>query len=187
MTALRRLVAAVFIGLAAALACGVTAAPAWAHDELLSTSPASGSTVTKAPHQVTLTFNEAIQPVGDALVVTAPDGSRVDTGVATPNGATLTTKLTPLTQNGTYTTTWRVVSADGHPVSGTFTFTLAVAGDGSSATPVIPTPGASPALPSGNGRSGQGALIALGVVLVVGGGTYALMSWARANRRRDRT
>lgn len=187
MTSLRRVVAAALLLMTASLAVGVAAAPAWAHDELIATSPASGSTVTRAPHQVRLTFNEAIQPVGDALVVTAPDGSRVDTGVATPHGATLTTKLTALTQNGTYTTTWRVVSADGHPVSGTFTFSLAVPGDGSSIHPVTPTPRASPTLPPGAGRSGRGALVALGVVLVVGGGTYAVMSWARGNRRRERT
>jgi len=97
--------------------------PASAHSELKSTSPASGSTLTKAPTNVQLTFGEDIQTVGDGIVVTAPNATRVDTGKAVIKGTKATQSLKALTTAGVYTVRYRIVSADGHVVASTFAFT----------------------------------------------------------------
>lgn len=108
----------------AALALLALAAPAAAHDEIQSTSPKAGATLTTAPTSVVLTFGEDVVAVGTKVAVTTASGAVVSDGEATISGGTVTQPLQPLTENGTYTVAYRVVSADGHPVSDTFTFTL---------------------------------------------------------------
>lgn len=96
------------------------AGPAAAHASLVSTDPADGSSVEAMPQQVTLTFNE---PVGQpAVVVTAPDGTRVS-GTASSLDSTVTATLKGDAQKGRYTLAYRVVSVDGHPIAGETTFT----------------------------------------------------------------
>lgn len=96
------------------------AGPAAAHATLLSTDPADQSSIEVAPKAVTLTFNE---PVGrPAVVVTAPDGSRVS-GRVSALDSKVTADLTGAAQKGTYTVAYRVVSVDGHPIAGESTFT----------------------------------------------------------------
>jgi hypothetical protein len=101
---------------------------ALAHDTLESSNPAAGSTVTSAPHQIVLTFNEEVDPHGGSVIVHGPDGARRDTGAITVAGAVVTVGLQGKTPNGPYHVEWRVVSADGHPVGGQFGYTLAVVG-----------------------------------------------------------
>ena len=121
--------------LAAAVVLGV-AAPASAHDQLLSTNPENGSTVQSLPAAVTLTFSDAVQNAGgDANQVKVMDASckvlnngpvQIEDNVVTQpisGGAT-----------GQVTVLWRVVSQDGHPVSDEFAFTVA-GGNGSVASP----------------------------------------------------
>lgn len=98
----------------------LTASPASAHAALVSTDPADGSTVRTAPTTVTLTFNEVVGQ--SAVVVTAPDGSRVS-GKATSLDRTVSVDLEGAGQRGRYRVVYRVVSADGHPVSGSLGFT----------------------------------------------------------------
>lgn len=108
----------------------VLAPTASAHDELTGTSPKNGASVTSAPATVGLTFAETPLNVGNQISVKAPDGS---TSAAKPtvNGTTVSAPFTNH-GNGLYTVTWRVVSDDGHPVSGAYSFTLTGA---SSASP----------------------------------------------------
>jgi methionine-rich copper-binding protein CopC len=91
-------------------------------------TPSNGSTVSSAPSQVVLTFDEAVEPVGDAVVVTAPSGAKVGSGAPVVDGAVVTQQLVPLTEQGRYTVVYRVVSDDGHPVTGSLGFTLAATG-----------------------------------------------------------
>ena len=98
------------------------AGPAAAHDELVSTDPADGATVAAAPDQVTLTFTDKAIALGTEVKVTAPDGSVVSTGDPQLGPTTVAQPLAPARPAGTYTVVWRVTSADGHPVSGAFTF-----------------------------------------------------------------
>jgi len=105
-------------------------------------TPIDGSTVSSAPTQVVLTFDEAVEKVGDGVVVTAPSGARVGSGAPVVDGSTLTQQLTPLAEPGRYTVAFRVVSDDGHPVTGTQTFTFAAAGG--SPSPATSTPATTP-------------------------------------------
>jgi methionine-rich copper-binding protein CopC len=100
-----------------------TALAASAHAALLSMSPAAGSTVTKAPARVVLTFNEAISTSFATVTVTGQDGSSVSSGRPLVSGTTVTQKLTDV-GSGRYTVAFRVVSEDGHPVSDKATFTV---------------------------------------------------------------
>ncbi|WP_081235111.1 copper resistance CopC family protein [Clavibacter tessellarius] len=117
------------------------ALPASAHDYLVSSSPAAGSTIDAPPSEVSLTFNDVILDLGasgggDAggasagaggssiVQVTGPDGqgTHFETGCAVNAGRTVSVPVA-LGGSGQYTVTWRVVSADGHPVSDSITFT----------------------------------------------------------------
>ena len=95
--------------------------PAFAHAQLLSSQPANGASLPTAD-EIVLTFNEEINPDFVQLVATGPDGDILD-GEAVVAGAVLTQPIRPGT-NGEHAVTYRVVSADGHPVSGEVTFTL---------------------------------------------------------------
>lgn len=128
---------------AAALALLSVAGPAAAHDEIKSTSPKAGATVTTAPTSVVLTFGEDVVAVGTKVAVTTAGGVVVSDGDATVSGGTVTQPLQPLTENGTYTVAYRIVSADGHPVSDTFTFTLQAAAAASSASATAGAPSTS--------------------------------------------
>ena len=112
-----------------------TAVPASAHDVLRSTDPADGTVVDRLPDRVVLTFDEPALAIGTEVVVTGPAGpvsdgppQLVDAEVRQP------VRAGPA---GRYTVLWRVTSADGHPVSGTFAFTTQ---QGSAASPTA-TPG----------------------------------------------
>ena len=100
----------------------MVAAPASAHAILLSMTPADGSLMMTAPQAVVLTFDAPIQSLGDAVVVTDPEGASVTTGPPVILDATVTQRLASLTVPGRYSVAYRVVSADGHPVERELTF-----------------------------------------------------------------
>jgi copper transport protein len=116
----------------------VLATSASAHATVDSTSPADGSRLQTAPELVSVTFDESVGLGGPAyLTVTNTSGQRVDTGGAYhPNGdgRTIAVKLKPGLGNDTYTASYRVVSADSHPVAGVVRF---VVGNG----PLVTTAG----------------------------------------------
>ena len=96
------------------------ASPASAHAALVGTDPEEGALLQALPGSVAFTFNENVGNVNIALQ--APDGSPLEiTDVeAVDNVASAT--LTDPGQRGEYTASYRVVSADGHPISGTIKF-----------------------------------------------------------------
>lgn len=97
-------------------------APAGAHAALVSTDPEDGAVLDAAPSTVTLEFNEPV--TRSEVVVTAPDGSAVPVEVAARDRDVVATlgRSGEDGQQGTYTVAYRVVSADGHPITGTSTF-----------------------------------------------------------------
>jgi len=101
----------------------VTAVPAWAHATLVASSPADGTVLRALPAAVTLTFDEPVRPVTADIDVLDPDGKRVG-GAVTANGPRVTVALPRTGGQGTYTLTWRVISADSHPVGGALAFSL---------------------------------------------------------------
>ena len=176
----RRLVAvpvAALFGLAALVWLAV---PASAHSQLIRMDPADGSTVTVAPTQVVLTFDENIQHIGDAVVVIGPGGSRVDDGPVVVSGPTATEQLRPLTTPGRYTVSYRVVSDDGHPVTRTLGFVLA----GVTASPTLTGTQAGKA-PHTAAASG-GGLTAPAVILLVAAVAATGLVAVRLRARRHR-
>jgi copper transport protein len=119
MSASRRLLAA------AGLSCGAVVAwavPASAHAILLRTEPAPQTTVQTAPAAVRLFFSEPVEVAFGAVRVFDVDGNRVDPGRITRASGNHEVVVPVQLRNGTYTVTWRVTSADGHPVRGGFGF-----------------------------------------------------------------
>jgi len=158
----------------------LSAGPAWAHSQLVRMTPADGSTVALAPTQVVLLFDENIQPIGDAVVVTAPDGSRVDSGPVVVHDATATQRLRPLVDRGRYTVSYRVVSDDGHPVSRTLTFTLST-GRAAGSPSASAAPGAPGVAAGGWGRWWVGVVLFAAAALAA-----VVLLRARALRLRHR-
>ena len=102
---------------------------AHAHTTLISSDPKAESVVRNLPEKVTLTFDQPLMTFGNKnpniVVVKDPMGMLVTTKVSMVNGAILTNVLNPpMLAKGIYSVTFRVVSQDGHPVQGGFTFTL---------------------------------------------------------------
>ncbi|MFI7102897.1 copper resistance CopC/CopD family protein [Streptomyces sp. NPDC050161] len=104
------------------------AAPAFAHAALTGSSPAQGAVVDHAPEQVALSFSEGVAMSDDSIRVLDPKGKRVDRGKLRDlcSGETVKygTGLPPGLPDGTYTVAWQAISADSHPVSGAFTFSV---------------------------------------------------------------
>ncbi|MEV5767765.1 copper resistance CopC family protein, partial [Micromonospora sp. NPDC052213] len=103
----------------------VPAAPAAAHNTLQSASPAKESRLTTAPTQVKLTFMQKLDPAFTTIALTDAAQAKVATGEPVVTGTTGTVTIDRPLANGTYTVAYRVVSADGHPVQGSYRFTVA--------------------------------------------------------------
>ncbi|WP_193072340.1 copper resistance protein CopC [Brevibacterium sp. FME37] len=123
--------------LALALALGVSAVPAFAHDQLVEATPGDGDTVGAAPDAVEMVFSGSPQKVGNQIRV-EHDGENVATGEPETQFHTITQSLESELTPGDYTVDWRIVSEDGHPVSGTFFFTVKGTGDEANETESAP-------------------------------------------------
>jgi len=98
------------------------AGPASAHAGLAGSDPEDGARLQTLPSSVTFTFSEN---VGNAFIaVTAPDGSTVEISAVSAVDREISATLTDPDQKGVYSASYRIVSADGHPVAGTITFTV---------------------------------------------------------------
>src|SRR5262245_33390296 len=108
----------------AVLAAALTAVPAAsAHAVLLTTEPSNDAIVERPPAQVVLRFDEPVETAFGSLRVYDARANRVDSGeVSRPDGSTVVAQLDAELADGTYTATWRALSADGHPVQGAFVF-----------------------------------------------------------------
>lgn len=109
----------------AALALLVPASPASAHDQLISSDPAADAVLEALPGEVTLTFSAELLSDGGGNVVEVTDaaGTALAEGPTVVDGTTVTQALTG-DASGPFTVLWRVVSSDGHPISGEFAFTV---------------------------------------------------------------
>ncbi|MGR6967857.1 copper resistance protein CopC [Geodermatophilus sp. URMC 61] len=165
-----------------------TAPPAAAHAELVSTDPAEGARLPEAPDRVTLTFTEGVSlGAGYARVLDA-SGQRVDAGDATVEGDTVVVPLRADLPDDGYLVTYRVVSADSHPISGAFSFAvgsgeLVAAGASGGTGDTDPVVGA--ALPAARWLGFAGLALAIGVPVLLS--TAWPAGWASARLRRMTT
>ncbi|MCO5989413.1 copper resistance protein CopC [Actinoallomurus spadix] len=167
----------------AAVAAGglLTAPPASAHTTLVAAKPAKGAKVA-SPAQIKLTFAEAVRFPG--IVLLDAKGGHHEAGKAHASGATVTAQVAGVLPPGVYRVGWRVVSGDGHPVTGDYRFTVvgsaasapaaaasAPASDGStddSPAPAAVTPSSTPAAQHTSSGSSTGWWwIGLGALMVV--------------------
>ncbi|MFF4731027.1 copper resistance CopC/CopD family protein [Streptomyces mirabilis] len=152
------------------------AAPASAHAALTGSDPQQGAVVGRAPTQVSLTFSEKVAMSDGSVRVLDPKGKRVDTGKATDlGGTTYGVKLHSGLPDGTFTVTYQVVSADSHPVSGAFTFSIGAPSQTSVAL-------SDPAVGGGvvGALYGVGRYVSYaGFILLVGGAAFVLACWQR--------
>ena len=161
----------------AALALPQTAA---AHAVLVSASPERGTQVEAAPEQVTLRFNEPVEAGFGAVRVFDAEGERVDEGdLVRPGGDSdaIGVALRGDLPDGSYTATFRVVSADSHPVSGGFVFTVGEGGVAPAATvaELIDEGDAGPTTSVAFGAVRALAYLAIG--LAVGGVIFLAAVW----------
>lgn len=105
------------------------------HNELLGTDPPYGAHLAAGPARIILTFDLPAQRGFSTLIVTGPDHKQWQAGPATEDATTVSAPVRPLGPAGEYTVAWRIISADGHPVRGTFPFTLTTPGPGTAAAP----------------------------------------------------
>jgi copper transport protein len=98
------------------------AAPASAHASLVAIDPPDGARLDAAPAEVRLTFSERVSADLGGVRVLGPDGAQVEQGATTVDGTEVAVALQPDLPEGTYVITYRVVSADGHPVRGASVF-----------------------------------------------------------------
>lgn len=125
------------------LACAVVgigvAGPAQAHNVLLSSDPSDGASLSAAPDVVTLVFDQSVRQGFAQISVTGPDGGSFADGPTLVNGPKASVRVKPLPGAGMYAVGYRILSSDGHPVSGRLTFTFT--GAGSTAGSPSQTPG----------------------------------------------
>ncbi len=120
---------------ATAVVSVVAAAPAAAHTALIKITPYAGAQLTAAPTKVVLEFNEPVSRTFATVVVSTTAGVAVTRGKPMVLGARVTQLLSTELASGHYRVAYRLVSADGHPVSGESDFTLALIPAASSAPP----------------------------------------------------
>jgi len=106
--------------------------PAFAHAELISSTPAKGASLADPPAQLQLTFNEPVSP--ESITVAGPAGAQWTVGQVKVEGPVVTAPLTATGPEGAYTISYRVLSEDGDPVTGTIPFTMTKAATGSTTT-----------------------------------------------------
>lgn len=168
--------------LVVAIASVVSAPPAFAHAALISSDPPDGARLDAPPPQVTLTFNQDIEPQFAAVTVNGPDGTAYADGDVRVDGPNAIVDVTPLGPAAAYVIAYRVISADGHPISGQLTFELTEAAPAvtSSAPAVAPSTSATPAAaPATSDDGGFPAWIAIAVAAVLAGLALVMVRRAR--------
>ncbi|OZD07321.1 MprA protease, GlyGly-CTERM protein-sorting domain-containing form [Rhodococcus sp. 06-235-1A] len=148
----------------ALLALVIAAPVASAHSQVTGYSPADGSALDSSPATASVSFNEVPQAQFATLNVVGPDGNIWSKGDARIEGQSVVVDVGELGPIGEYTLAYRITSADGHPVSGTATFTLTQEGSG---TPGAPADASGTAEESESGFLGGYGHIVLIVVAVL--------------------
>ncbi|MGW0649250.1 copper resistance CopC/CopD family protein [Streptomyces umbrinus] len=157
-------------------------APVSAHAALTASDPQQGSVVKEAPAQVSLTFSEGVAMSDGSVRVLDPKGKRVDTGKSSEQGTnTYSVKLHSGLPDGTFTVTYQVVSADSHPVSGAFTFSI-----GAPSTTSVSVSDQEAGGGVVGGLYGFARYLSYaGFILLVGGAAFVLACWQRGTGERS--
>jgi copper transport protein len=172
---IRRILVATVVAMGTLL---LTATPAWAHAELLATTPGDGAHLDRSPSIVTMTFSENVSAPLGAVRVFDARGKRADNGNVVASDTTVSVGLDGTLSDGCYIVTWRVVSADSHPVRGAFNFTVGAA----ATTCATPPPDPSDRQYEIAGAIARGFAY-IGALLAAGGALFLTLIHAHADDR----
>ncbi|MEU6428220.1 copper resistance protein CopC [Microbispora sp. NPDC046973] len=162
-----RLLAAPLLAL---LSVMLLATPARAHDVLVASDPKDGAVLGAMPASVTLTFDQAVRRDFARIAVTGPDGAHYEQGEITVDGRNVSIGVRTGTPAGAYAIGYRIVSNDGHPVTGAVKFTV---NGGGAAPGAVIVPTVTPAPGTANpGTANPGAATTGAATTGQGGGSW---------------
>lgn len=101
----------------------VIATPAFAHTHLTETNPADGATVTEPLTELTLQFDGQVGE-GSFIELTASSGEEISLPSIEIGDMNMVATFAEPLSNDNYTVEWSIISADGHPLQGSYTFTV---------------------------------------------------------------
>ncbi|WP_223166302.1 copper resistance CopC family protein [Nonomuraea sp. SYSU D8015] len=158
--------------LLACAAVGIAPPPgAQAHNVLIGSDPKDGAVLAASPARVTLVFDQAVRQGYAQVEVTGADGSAWADGGAVVAAERVSVKVKPLRAGGAYVVGYRILSADGHPVTGKITFSLAADASGVTAGEAAQGSSAEAAEAAANGGAGMAVVWIVGALLLLAGGT----------------
>lgn len=182
---------------ALALALLVPSGPAAAHTDLESSSPAEGEIRQGPPEEITLTFSEPVSVDLAVIALTSGDGEPERLAPEQIDPTTIGVAPGDAERFGSWTVAYRVVSDDGHPITGTVEFNVRDAGESSSTTvgpssATSPSDASSPANGTPGGQSDREtsndppsrtvSTVVIGLI-TLGGVVLTMWLIARAGRR----
>jgi methionine-rich copper-binding protein CopC len=154
-------------------------APAAQANTLVATSPIAGSTLKAGPSAITITTEFPLIEEGNEIVVTDPNGKRVDTGILTVLGTDAVAEMKPLQTSGIYKVSYLLLSEADIPLEGSYTFTYSAVVLSTPSASATPQPMASVSATAQPIGSNFGTnlfvifLLGLSILVLVGMGAYA--------------
>jgi methionine-rich copper-binding protein CopC len=147
---------------------------AYGHSELVTSNPSASSTIEKLPEQIEVEFNEELLDLGsgNSVSIISPSGEDLGMGETSTDGARITRLLNTTSELGTFEVKYRVASADGHVLNGSFTFNLTEAAVVTSENEKTT-----------EAESGSNLLVN-SVIGIIGFGVLLLLELARRSRKR---
>lgn len=144
---------------------------------LVATSPIAGSTIKAGPSAVTVTTELPLIEEGNDIIVTDPNGKRVDTGILTVLGTEAVAEMKPLVTSGIYTVTYMLLAEADLPLEGSFTFNYSAVVLTTPSASAVPEPTTSaPAQQTGSNLATNIFvifLLGLSILVLIGMGAYA--------------
>jgi methionine-rich copper-binding protein CopC len=156
------------------------APPASAHATLTDANPKKNSSVA-SPAQIVLTYSDPVRL--PRVILTDASGKERQVGAPQAVDNKVTQQVGGSLPDGKYTVGWRVVSADGHPVTGTYTFTVTGSSGAASSQPAAPTPTQSTASSTddsdGDSDGGSSGWLWIGLIALVVAAAAGAVAWMR--------
>ena len=152
-------------------------APVAQANTLVATSPIAGSTLKAGPSAITITTEFPLIEEGNEIVVTDPNGKRVDTGILTVLGTDAVAEMKPLETSGLYKVTYLLLAEADIPLEGSFTFTYSAVVLSTPSASAAPQPSVSATAEPVGSNFGTNLfvifLLGLSILVLVGMGAYA--------------
>ena len=144
---------------------------------LVATSPIAGSTLKAGPSAITITTEFPLIEEGNEIVVTDPNGKRVDTGILTVLGTDAVAEMKPLETSGVYKVSYLLLAEADIPLEGSYTFTYSAIVLSTPSASAMPQPSASATSEPVGSNFGTNLfvifLLGLSILVLIGMGAYA--------------